>query len=99
MDYAWPGSIRELEQCVRNILIRKPDRPKSRDTLGTSGTDVSTPSPQMDEEFVKALLAGELSLEELTQTYVTHVYRQTGRYDLAATKLRVNWRTVRSKVR
>lgn len=98
-EYAWPGNIRELEQCVRNVLIRKSYVPANR-ALGSRvivGNSIETAGS--DENFLKALLACELTLKEVEQGYASHVYHQTGRYDLAASKLGVNWRTVRSKVR
>ncbi len=98
-EYAWPGNIRELEQCVRNVLIREPNRPSIR-AVGyntTEGNSITTAGS--DGDFVKALLAGELTLDEVTQGYASHVYQQSGRYDTAASKLGVTWRTVRSKVR
>ena len=98
-EYTWPGNIRELEQCVRNVLIRKSYLPANRE-LGRSVTvDNSIETAAADERFFRALLACELTLNEVEQGYASHVYHQTGRYDLAARKLGVNWRTVRSKVR
>ena len=34
-DYVWPGNYRELEQCIRNLLIRKrlPARAAAREGM------------------------------------------------------------------
>jgi len=98
-DYAWPGNIRELEQCVRNVLIRKSYLPANRSMVSSVTVGSLIKDADSDEHFVKALLAGQLTMDEVTQGYASQVYRQLGRYDLAAIKLGVNWRTVRSKVR
>ncbi len=98
-EYAWPGNIRELEQCVRNVLIRKPQRPLIRDVGNCTMAGNPNTTAGLDGNFVKAFLAGELTLDEVTQGYASHVYQQSGRYDTAASKLGVTWRTVRSKVR
>jgi transcriptional regulator with PAS, ATPase and Fis domain len=85
-DYAWPGNFRELEQCVKNVLIRRdyqPSRPRIKD-----------PVDQAVEEF----RTGSLTAEQLLSHYCTIVYRQTGSYEETARRLQLDRRTVKSKV-
>jgi len=86
LDYAWSGNIRELEQCVRNILIRKTYAPAAARTK------------DRDEQFAIAVRAGSLTAEELLRHYFTLVYGQTRNYQETARRLGVDGRTVRSKV-
>jgi DNA-binding NtrC family response regulator len=97
-SYAWPGNIRELEQCVRNVLIRKTYTPSSPVRPRKSGEPAIGPVGSTDE-FVRALLAGEMTLQKVAARYTCLVYSQAGRYDLASQKLGIDWRTVRDKVK
>ncbi len=85
-DYAWPGNIRELEQCVRSVLIRKeyhPPRPR----------DVSA-----HEDFARAVGSGTMTADELLRRYCTLVYSKTGSYEETARRLQLDRRTVKSKI-
>jgi len=85
-DYTWPGNIRELEQSVRSVLIRKeyhPARPR----------EVSA-----QEDFARAVGSGTMTAEELLRRYCTVVYSQTGSYEETARRLKLDRRTVKSKV-
>ena len=85
-DYPWPGNYRELEQCVRNVLIRRdyrPSRPAAEDPV---------------EQFAADLRAGRLTAEQLLSRYCTLVYRQTGSYEETARRLGLDRRTVKSKI-
>ena len=85
-DYPWPGNYRELEQCIKNVLIRRdyrPSRPHAQD-----------PAEELAQEF----RAGRLTAEELLSRYCTVVYRQTGSYEETARRLKLDRRTVKSKV-
>jgi transcriptional regulator with AAA-type ATPase domain len=85
-DYPWPGNIRELEQCVRSVLIRKAYRP-------------APVRPQSDEDRVfGAALRGELTAEELLRRYCTLVYARTENYQETARRLELDRRTVKSKI-
>jgi hypothetical protein len=84
--YPWPGNYRELEQCVKNVLIRRNYRPSFR------------ASADAVEEFLSAARAGSLSAEELLGRYVTLVYRRTGSYEETARRLSLDRRTVKAKV-
>ena len=85
-EYTWPGNYRELEQCIKNVLIRRNYRP----SFGASGDPV--------EEFVGAVRGGRLSAEEVLRGYVTIVYHRTGSYEDTARRLGLDRRTVKAKV-
>jgi transcriptional regulator with AAA-type ATPase domain len=84
--YAWPGNYRELEQCVRNVIIRRSYQPLER-----------APGPAEDE-FCELFNSGRLSAEELLARYAARVYRLTGSYEEAARRMGLDRRTVKAKV-
>ena len=85
--YAWPGNYRELEQCVRNVLIRRNYRP-AQSAASTTALD------QCIEDF-----RGErLTADELFSRYCTVMYARTGSYEEAGRALKIDRRTVKSKV-
>jgi len=85
-SYSWPGNYRELEQCVRNVLIRRDYKPST------------PPGPAPGDELAEAFHAGRLTAEQLLRRYCAHVYRQTGSYQETARRLGLDRRTVKAKV-
>ena len=85
-EYPWPGNIRELEQCLRNVLVRKEYRP----------TPTRTVTAQ--DDLLQAITNGALTADELLRRYCTVVYVQTGSYEETARRLQLDRRTVKSKV-
>ena len=83
-DYRWPGNYRELEQCVRNVIIRRSYQPLE----SSSG----------EEAFESRFRAGALKADEVLNHYCALVYRQSGSYEEAARRLGMDRRTVRAKV-
>ncbi len=97
-SYDWPGNIRELEQCVRNVLIRKSYTPSSRVSFQRPDA-IPFHSMRGTDEFVRSMLACEMTLDEVSEHYASLVYAQVGRYDVASQKLGVDWRTLKYKVK
>lgn len=86
-NYAWPGNYRELEQCVRNIVIRRSYRPmRNAESNGSPDT------------FFEDFRSGRLKISEVIAWYAALVYRKTGSYELAAQQLGLDRRTVKAKV-
>ncbi len=85
--YPWPGNFRELEQCVRNILVRGDYRPTSLATHVEGAGDWLTRAG-----------AGELTAEALLTAYTRQVYAHSGTLDATAQKLGVDSRTVRARL-
>ncbi|MBL8769492.1 MAG: sigma-54 factor interaction domain-containing protein [Planctomycetes bacterium] len=86
--YAWPGNFRELEQCVRSVLLRGEYTPAHPDA------DDGDVGRTLAREFS----AATLTAEQLLSRYVTYVYARTGSYDAAARVLDCDRRTVRARV-
>lgn len=86
-DYAWPGNYRELEQCVRNILIRRDYRP-------AQAKHTATALECCAEEFRES----RITASELLSRYCTLVYARTGSYEETSRKLGLDRRTVKGKV-
>ena len=85
-EYPWPGNFRELEQCVRNVLIRHEYRPPRLPPTGAAA------------RLAEAFEAGTLTAEELLQRYCSLVYAQTRNYEETARRLDMDRRTVKAKV-
>lgn len=90
-DYGWPGNIRELEQCVRNVMIRKSYKP-ARQSLSMDGATAH-------DRLAHKVAEGHFSLEELTEHYVSMIYAAEGQhYGRTAKRLGKDWRTLRQKL-
>ena len=85
-NYSWPGNYRELEQCVRNVIIRGAYQPVAED------------GGAMDDRFSANFRDGKLKADEVLEYYAALVYRQTGSYEEAARRLEVDRRTVKARV-
>jgi transcriptional regulator with AAA-type ATPase domain len=90
-DYAWPGNIRELEQCVRSVMIHGNYLP-----AGTGEQTSASHAAQQD--VVDRLLAGQLSRDELLRQYCSLALARHGSYSAAAKWLNVDWRTLKALV-
>ncbi|HUA17093.1 MAG TPA: sigma 54-interacting transcriptional regulator [Bryobacteraceae bacterium] len=86
-DYTWPGNYRELEQCVRNVIIRRSYQPLAQPA-----------GAGPDDEFFDRFRAGALTADELLARYAALVYRLTGSYEEAARRMGLDRRTVKAKL-
>lgn len=92
-NYHWPGNFRELEQCVRNIMIHGSYAPAS----SRAGTSATGDSP-VAQRLLLRLQSLSLTADELLSEYCTMAYRQTKSFEKAARLLQLDRRTVRAKV-
>jgi DNA-binding NtrC family response regulator len=101
-DYSWPGNFRELEQCVRNVMIcgrYVPNPPPAGLPGGLLGADLSNGGLSVEvAELAQRIERQELTADELLQEYCRLVYQRRGSFEQAAKRLQLDRRTVRAKV-
>ncbi len=88
--YEWPGNYRELEQCVKNVLIRRDYRPSRSRPSASPGNSL--------EDLQRDFSAGRLKAEDLICHYASLVYRLTGSYEETARRIGLDRRTIKAKV-
>jgi transcriptional regulator with AAA-type ATPase domain len=84
--YPWPGNYRELDQCVKNVLIRRNYRPSRPAAVSAMQS--------IQDDFQ----AGRLTADELVSRYATIVYHQTGSYEETSRRIGIDRRTVKTKI-
>jgi DNA-binding NtrC family response regulator len=84
--YAWPGNFRELEQCVRNLVLRGEYRPAG--PLARGGA----------EDWNVTIESGALTAEELLRRYTRIVFAQAGNIEETARRLDLDRRTVKARL-
>ncbi len=84
--YPWPGNFRELEQCVRNLVLRGEYRPAG--PLARGGA----------EDWNALIESGALTAEQLLQRYTRVVFVQAGTIEETARRLDLDRRTVKARL-
>jgi transcriptional regulator with AAA-type ATPase domain len=87
-DYPWPGNIRELEQCVRNCLVRGEYHPACPKEAAADA----------EKAWLAEAEQGSLTADALLTHYCRWVYRQDGTYEGTAERIGLDRRTVKRRV-
>jgi DNA-binding NtrC family response regulator len=87
IDYLWPGNFRELEQCVRSVMLR-----------GTYQPRTSAAHADARQRIAHNIVSGHFTADDLLRQYCTLLYAASRNYSTVAEKLGVDRRTVRAKV-
>jgi len=87
LDYHWPGNFRELEQCVRRVMVRGSYQPRP-----------AAVNPDARQRIAANIVAGRFTADELLRQYCTLLYAASPNYSTVAEKLALDRRTVRAKI-
>lgn len=85
--YQWPGNFRELEQCVRSVMLRGIYEPRA-----------SVAHPDARHRIAHNIVSGHFTADDLLRHYCTLLYATSRNYSTVAEKMGIDRRTVRAKV-
>lgn len=86
LDYGWPGNMRELEQCVRSVVVHGGYQP-----LAAEGRAPAA-------ELARCLAGSRLRADELVSLYCSVVHERTGSFSATGRELGLDRRTVAARV-
>lgn len=99
-SYPWPGNFRELEQCVRSVLVRGEYHPAtfvSRKPALSQSTE-SLPTNVALARFIARLRAGELTYDEVLEQYCSLIFARSANLTETARKLGKHRATIETRV-
>jgi DNA-binding NtrC family response regulator len=103
LRYAWPGNFRELEQCVRSIMVRGGYVPPCLSDRAVRSPQEASAHAEAAmsavDRFVAQVRAGELSFDDLLDHYCSFVFMQEGNVTRTARRLGKHRATIRSRVK
>lgn len=82
-DYPWPGNIRELEQCTRQILLRQ---------------SYNWQNDAQEKKVIDLLEEESLTAQQLLSRYCSRLYMKHGTYEAVAQITDLDRRTVRKYI-
>ena len=85
--YRWPGNFRELEQCVRSVMLR-----------GSYKAEATVAASDPRQRIAAGMLSGTFTADDLLNNYCTLLYATTRNYSQVAERLGVDRRTVRTRL-
>ena len=86
-DYPWHGNVRELEQCVRRILLKQE---YEGDRILSGKTESNT--------FNEMLIQGNFTAQQLMGKYCKVLYEKLGTYEAVAKRTELDRRTVKKYI-
>ncbi|MEZ6058669.1 MAG: sigma 54-interacting transcriptional regulator, partial [Planctomycetaceae bacterium] len=103
--YDWPGNFRELEQCVRNIMVRGEYHPTRMPTVFSQSNQlpISHPLPTTSqnvavEAFLKRVRASDLTYDELLRYYCSLVFSRSDHLTETSRRLQKHRATIEARI-
>lgn len=86
-DYPWQGNVRELEQCIRRVMLKRDYRPGHKSGNG-----------DLAAILTDGITRGELDAQTLLSGYCKLLYRRHGTFEEVARRTHLDRRTVKKYI-